>query len=290
MFKLSEDLVITIAVAAGLVIALALTVAAVVWHVSFPPTIISTFLALALAALTYRFLGGVGGAEFSVGLLKLGGSAAFIVGLIWFVGDRLRDEQNLYSSSAAYRNQIDILHGQLDVARESAVSQEHQISDLQRKIGAEPSARGVYTIQEIKKLPPGHPFIKDLKQLVAGQEGPFRQTVRDIVVRVAVIGTANDAPSFNICESTLMKLNEGVEVPGKRALLSRSTGENGEPETIVAERSGRIGADICEAPNRQFDIQINCPVALKLFPDVLATCAEGVKARGMRVAIGSLTE
>ena len=61
MFKLSEDLVITIAVAAGLVIALALTVAAVVWHVSFPPTIISTFLALALAALTYRFLGGVGG-------------------------------------------------------------------------------------------------------------------------------------------------------------------------------------------------------------------------------------
>lgn len=290
MFKISEDLVITIAVAAGLIIALALTIATVVWKVSFPPTITATFLAIALAALTYRFLGGVTGTQFSVGLLKLGGSAAFVVGLIWFVGDRLRDEQKLYSSSATYREQIDDLTGQLNQAQTTIAAKDQQLQDLRRRGGGGTPTRGTYTIEEIKKLSPDDPFIRNLKQLVAGQEGPFRTTLRDLRVRVAVIKTDSDMPRFNICEDTLGKLNEGVEVPSTRALFSRSAGENGEPVSITADRNGRIGADVCQAPDRQFDVQINCPIATKLFPDVIASCAEGIKVKGMAVSIGALAE
>src|SRR4051794_32070501 len=126
MLKLTEDLVITIAVAAGLAIALALTVAAVVWELGFSPTLTATFLAIAIAALTYRFLGGVGGTEFSVGLLKLGGSAALLVGLIWFVGDRLREEQRLYTNSSGYREQIDNLTGQLNQAQGEVTTKDQQ--------------------------------------------------------------------------------------------------------------------------------------------------------------------
>lgn len=290
MFKLTEDWVITIAAAAAFVVAIALTIGAVVWELDLPPTLIATFLAVAIAALTYRFLGGVGGAQFSVGLLKLGGSAAFLVGLIWFVGDRLREEEKLYSSTSVYRDQIDALEAQLGQAQENARVRQSQINELQRKLAAAPTAQGVYTIEEIKKLPPGDPFIKNLKQLVAGQEGPFRPTVRDLVVRIAVIRIGGETPLYNICEDTLTKLNEGIQIPETRALLSRSSGETGEPLSIIADRNGRIGADVCEAPDRQFDVQINCPIALRLFPEVLATCAEGVKARGMRVSIGALAE
>jgi len=290
MFKLTEDLVITIAVAVGLIVALALTVASVAWKLDFPPTITSAFLAIALAALTYRFLGGVGGAEFSVGLLKLGGSAAFVVGLIWFVGDRLREEQKLYSNSATYREQIDSLNGQLQQAQENAASQQARIDALQRGTRNTPAAQGMYTIEQIKKLPPTDQFVRDLKQLVEGQEGPFRPTVNDIVVRIAVIRTDSDVPLFNICGDTLDKLNEGIEVPSTQALISRSSGDNGQAQSITARRSGRIGADVCQAQDRAFDVQINCPIALKLFPDVLTSCAEGVKARGMKVSIGALAD
>lgn len=290
MFKLTEDLVITIAVAAGLAVALALTIAAKVWEVDFPPTIVATFLSVALAALTYRFLGGVGGAEFSIGLLKLGGSAAFVVGLIWFIGDRLREDQHLYSDTSVYRAKEQALEGQLAQAVANSAAQQKQINGLQKRLAAAPTAQGMYTIEEIKKLQPGDPFVQNLKQLVAGQEGPFRPTVRELPVRVAVIRTASDAPLFNICEDTLTKLNEGIQVPRTRALLSRSSAESGEPLNIIAERNGRIGADVCEAPDRQFDVQVNCAVALKLFPDVLATCTEGAKVRGMRVSIGALAE
>lgn len=290
MFKLTEDLVITIAVAVGLIVALALTIASVAWKLEFPPTITSTFLAIALAALTYRFLGGVGGAEFSVGLLKLGGSAAFVVGLIWFVGDRLRVEQKLYSNSSTYRQQINSLTGQLQQAQDNALAQQAQINGLQQKVRNAPGSQGMYTIEQIKKLPPTDQFAKDLKQLVEGQEGPFRPTVNDIVVRIAVIRTDSDAPVFSICEDTLDKLNEGIEVPSTQALISRSSGDNGQQQSITARRAGRIGADVCQAPDRAFDVQINCPIAMKLFSDVLTSCAEGVKARGMRVSIGALAE
>ena len=41
-----------------------------------------------------------------MGVLKLGGSAALLLGTTWFVGDRLGHEINLFSSMDEYRTQI----------------------------------------------------------------------------------------------------------------------------------------------------------------------------------------
>jgi hypothetical protein len=46
-----------------------------------PPITTSFLLATGLAALTYRFLGGIQGASFTVGSLKLGGALAALVGI-----------------------------------------------------------------------------------------------------------------------------------------------------------------------------------------------------------------
>jgi len=46
-----------------------------------PPIVVSFFLATGVAALVYKFLGGIQGASFAVGALKLGGTMAAIVGI-----------------------------------------------------------------------------------------------------------------------------------------------------------------------------------------------------------------
>jgi len=52
---------------------------------NFSPTITSFLLATGLAALTYRYLGGIQGASFTVGTLKLGGALAALVGIAMLI-------------------------------------------------------------------------------------------------------------------------------------------------------------------------------------------------------------
>ena len=54
-----------------------------------PPIVVSFLLATGLAALTYRFLGGIEGSSFSIGALKLTGSLAALVGIALVVNSRL---------------------------------------------------------------------------------------------------------------------------------------------------------------------------------------------------------
>jgi len=56
---------------------------------TIPPITISFLLATGLAALTYRFLGGIEGASFTVGSLKLGGALAALVGIAVLINNYL---------------------------------------------------------------------------------------------------------------------------------------------------------------------------------------------------------
>jgi hypothetical protein len=59
---------------------------------TIPPITISFLLATGLAALTYRFLGGIKGASFTVGSLKLGGALAALVGIAMLIDNSLVKE------------------------------------------------------------------------------------------------------------------------------------------------------------------------------------------------------
>jgi hypothetical protein len=54
-----------------------------------PPIQVSFLLATGLAALTYRYLGGIEGASFAIGALKLGGTLAALVGIALIINDKL---------------------------------------------------------------------------------------------------------------------------------------------------------------------------------------------------------
>lgn len=59
---------------------------------NIPPIITSFLLATGLAALTYRFLGGIQGASFAMGSLKLGGTLAALVGIAMLIDHALGAE------------------------------------------------------------------------------------------------------------------------------------------------------------------------------------------------------
>jgi hypothetical protein len=54
-----------------------------------PPIVVSFLLATGLAALAYRYLGGIDGASFTVGAFKLTGALAALVGIAWFINGKL---------------------------------------------------------------------------------------------------------------------------------------------------------------------------------------------------------
>lgn len=280
MPKWLDDVVICLAVGLGLLIALFLSWQLVVEDADFPPTLISAFLGIAIAALTYRFLGGAADTQFSMGVLKLGGSAALLLGTTWFVGDRLRDEIRLYASMDTYRQQLEEIEA-------DRATRGDEIVALREQLRKAPDARRNYTLNEIKAMQPTDPFVRNLRNLVEGQEGPFRQTLKDEVVRVAVIAAGGDVPRFNICNDVLSKLNEGVDAPNPTVLFTRAL-EDGNTESIKAARAGRIVEDVCASEEREFDVQVNCPVALALFKDVISSCAAGSIVRGSKVIVGSL--
>ncbi|KAA3610608.1 MAG: hypothetical protein DWQ05_21565 [Calditrichaeota bacterium] len=55
-------------------------------------TVVATFLGLGLAALVYRFLGGIGETSFQIRAWKIAGTGAFLIGTIWFIDSRLQTE------------------------------------------------------------------------------------------------------------------------------------------------------------------------------------------------------
>lgn len=287
MSKFFEDIALTVTIILGFAIALYLSYALVVQGQPYPPTLISMFAGVSLAAVIYRFMGGLTSTELAMGAIKLGGSAAFVIFFIYFVGDRLREEVRLYSSTDTYREQITELEKQRDNAQAVSDKREADNDRLRKQLLSAPSAQGTYSIAAIKKMKPDDPFVQSLKRLVEGGEGPFSPVLREMVVRAAVVAGTSSSPSFSICQDTLDKLNEGVEAPRTEAQLARSL-DDGSTANLKADRAGKIGQDVCSNEQRDFDVQVNCPAALKLFADKIASCAEGAKVRGQRITIGTL--
>lgn len=289
MPKFFEDVVLTVTMVLGFAIAVYFSYALVVWQQPYPPTLISMFAGIALGAVIYRFMGGLGESSLGIGAAKLGGSAAFIIFFIYFIGDRLREEVRLYSSTETYREQITELEKQRNNAQAVSDQREQQIDVLNGKLRNAPTAQGTYTIAQIRKLKPGDPFVQTIRRLVQSQAPPFNPVARELVVRAAVVAGTSSEPMFSICQDTLDKLNEGIDAPGTEVQLGRSLAD-GATASVKADRSGKIGQDVCSSEQRDFDVQVNCPAALKLFSDRISSCAEGAVVRGQKITIGTLID
>ena len=59
------------------------------------PIVVSFLLATGIAALTYRYLGGIEGASFTVGLLKLTGTLGALVGIAMLINAELVNQNDV---------------------------------------------------------------------------------------------------------------------------------------------------------------------------------------------------
>jgi len=64
----------------------------VLYFLKLPSIMISIFLSAGITALVYRFLGGIQGASFAIGALKLGGTIAALIGIAFSVDHTLEFE------------------------------------------------------------------------------------------------------------------------------------------------------------------------------------------------------
>jgi hypothetical protein len=286
--KFLDDIVICLTVALSLIIALFLAYSLVERGANYPPTLITIFLGICVAALTYRFLGGTGGNEFSIGALKLCGSAALLLGTTYFVGERIRSEQNIFENFSDYRQQIKTLKDEAQSNLTEITAKNMNIARLEKKVRDFPSTVAVLSIDEIKKLSPNDPLIQGIKQLVSAQDGPFRQTIRDLQLRVAIVAMPNDEHLYSICSESFTKLYEGVTIPNTNLLASRSVGQDANSVSQILGRRGKIADNVCAIPTRDFDVQIGCATAMKLFADKITNCGDGGKLRGEVITIGAL--
>lgn len=87
----AEDIVIVVSIVMSLLLAPLLSI---LWFldnpITVPPPIISIFLGIAVSALLYRFLGGVHDASFTVGALKVTGTAAILIFVAWWSNGELK--------------------------------------------------------------------------------------------------------------------------------------------------------------------------------------------------------
>lgn len=87
----AEDIVIVVSIVLTLMLAPLLSI---LWFlddpVLVPPPIISIFLGIAVSALLYRFLGGVHDASFTVGALKVTGTAAILIFVAGWANSELK--------------------------------------------------------------------------------------------------------------------------------------------------------------------------------------------------------
>lgn len=68
---------------------------ALLYTLKLPPIIVSVFIATGIASMVFRFLGGLKGAGFNIGTLKLSGSIAALLGCIWFINGELSRQVGL---------------------------------------------------------------------------------------------------------------------------------------------------------------------------------------------------
>jgi len=293
-----EDIVICLALMLSFSTTLLMSIANESWGTHFPSSLIAFFAAVCVAALLYRFLGGSEGSEFRMGVLKVTGSGAILLGATWFLGDRIRAETAIYRTEAEYRPALEAKQAAVTRLTETNLALDEKVQRLETRVAELSAGHSGYTIEQIRRMQPDDAFVSAIRRMVANEDMPFRLTLREMPVRVTLNDAMTDANVYRICVDTQEALFRDLETQKDRLRIRRNTGD-GDTHVVDVVRGGTITGDaaVCPASGpRTFDIQITCADAATLFPDRIARCS-GLKPvyqpnvttiRGERVTLGAL--
>jgi hypothetical protein len=247
----NDDVVLWIVIAVCLTTPIGLCALWAIQGIFFPPMLISVLLGTAIAALTYRYLGGTIGSEFSVGVLKVAGSAGLLLGMVYLTNDGLSKQMdaensaNLLKGVREERDSLELKNKQLSEALEHATNN---------------------WIPSIEKLTPDTPQGRAILDLARSEKGPWARIVEKIDVPVAVGRYIKNTGQFAACAD--------MNLTSKTIRFVRTVGQMDDLDirSVTATFAGQIESTICDRPNRKFSVHLSCQAALELFPDHLQSC------------------
>lgn len=219
----------------------------------FPPMLISVLLGISVAALTYRYLGGTSGAQFSVGALKVAGSAALVFGMTYLTNEKLSLQMSKDNPPNSYQQAM----------QELSVNK-REYEDLQSEFESLKKEKESSILDKVKTIDPASETADELIEMYKNREGPFSTLKRMIDVKVTVINIPTN--TFNAC-SELKLANENVQ------FVKTDPNTDGEILKAGASQAGIIEESVCKKKNRRFDIQISCEDGKKLFPEEISGCS-----------------
>jgi hypothetical protein len=238
----------------------------------YPPTLISTFLGIMVAALTYRFLGGTGEIEFKLGALKLAGSAALLLAVALIMGDRFRTENRLYEDRGQHDRDMQPTKDELDEKRGTvkALSNElNKVKSEKEKLAQQLEASRGQLVDSVRKLPLDDAAAGELRAMARAGENPFVTELRQLQARVVVNGSVAAKGTYNICPDFFSKLYPTAPNP---EIVVRRVAVDGTPTQVKLTNRQNLDLDFCKKLDRPLDLQMSCIDGLELFPDLIASC------------------
>ncbi len=277
-----DDVVIIVVMAITLVTPIILVVWWTIEDRLFPPMLISILFGIAIATLTYRYLGGNEKSEFRVGALKLAGSAAMLLGTALLTNYGLSKQMTLELRP----NRVSELQAQVDRLRAQQSSLENtqkndRSADAEKLSRMEAENRGLTERLEAKegemdgrlvalvaKLSPGSQAGEKILDLYKKREGPFASIKRFFDTTIRVVDKPRDANAFFACSD--------LQLAGEDIQLTRLVDGSSDSVAINAKQQGVISDLFCNpmAGTRAYSIQISCEGGKALFPDHISGCSQ----------------
>jgi hypothetical protein len=277
-----DDVVIIVVMAITLVTPIILVVWWTVEDRLFPPMLISILLGIAIATLTYRYLGGTEKSEFKVGALKLAGSAAMLLGTATLTNYGLSKQMTLelrpklISELQAQINQLSkqqsSLQNTLKTERNAHAEQLLQMKaekrDIAGKLDAKASEIDGRIAATVAALTPDSDAGKSILELYRKREGPFSSKKRYFDSIIRVVDKPRDADAFYACSD--------LRLAGEKIQLTRLVDGSSDSVAISAKQQGVISDLFCnpKAGERAYSIQISCEGGKSLFPDHISGCGQ----------------
>jgi len=277
-----DDFVIIVVLAITLVTPIILVVWWTVEDRLFPPMLISILFGIAIATLTYRYLGGTEKSEFRVGALKLAGSAAMLLGTTLLTNYGLSKQMtlelrpNLVSELQAQVVKLRAEQSALETKQkddrsadnEKILQMQAENRRLTERLEAKEHEMDGRLVALVAKLTPDSDAGKSVLDLYRKREGPFSSRKRFFDTLIRVVDKPRDPNAFFAC-SDLKLAEEDVR-------LTRLVDGSSDSVAINAKQQGTIDDLVCnpKTGERAFSIQVSCEAGKTLFPDHISGCGQ----------------
>ncbi len=145
-----------------------------------------------------------------MGVLQLTGSAAILLGATWLLGDRIRLETALYETDAQYRPALDAKQEEVNALKRTRLKLAEERDALQEQVTELSAGKTNYSIDQVRKMRPDNTFVSGIRRMVANEDPPFRETLKEVAALVTLNDAMTAANVYRICTDTQARLFDGL--------------------------------------------------------------------------------